>query len=260
MPNFCLDDYERLLSRLLEGGYSLLPVEEMPQAHLGSLVFLRHDVDLHITGIERIAEVESGLGVASTFYIPLTLHFNPAYPENRDILVKLVSKGHRIGLHYDLQTYPWDEQTAWEHLGEEAASLSALVGSDIQSICMHNPWEGREDIFREGSPYVHPHDPRYAEGVVYVSDSCRAWRDETLLLCFGAGAPRRLLLNTHPELWLGEACTGREEFARKTLLANVVRQHGSYVTEVVIPGWSEHPAPARHDERERGRVVPTGPR
>jgi hypothetical protein len=241
LPDFSLVDYDRLLSGLLAAGYELNPVEELPRPREDRVAFLRHDVDVHIPGIERIAAIERRYEVSATYYVPLTLHFNPFYPENRDILRHLVSSGHRIGLHYDLRTYPPNEQAALEHLDNEVDSLSELVGSQVESICMHYPWEGHKDIFRLGNRYIHPHHPRYADQLTYVSDSCRVWRDATLLSCFGDAPPRRLLLNTHPELWLGERGVGRHQFARTTLIDNVVRQHRAYVIDQMLSAWAAHP-------------------
>lgn len=251
LPDFCIADYGRLLSDFRAAGYALRPVEDLPTCQPEQTVFLRHDIDLHIPGVERIAEVERENGASATYYVPLTLHFNPFYSENRRTLQKLIADGHRIGLHYDLQTYPHDESAAWDHLNREVETLSNLVEAEVTSICMHFPWEGREDLFRHTDRYVHPHSPRYAESVVYVSDSCRAWRDETLLRCFSEDPPKLLLLNTHPELWLGEAGVSRYEFARGTLLENTVRQHRAYVVDHMVPAWEVHPAPELHDRRER---------
>ena len=185
------------------------------------------------------------------------MHFNPAYPPNREVLLRLVADGHRIGLHYDLQTYPWDLEDARRHLDGEVAALAAIVQTPVASICMHFPWGGREDVFARDPRYVHPHDPVRFIDVVYVSDSCRAWRDETLLRLFGDDPPPRLLLNTHPELWLGGADEPRDEFLRTTLLEHTVRQHAAYVLEHMGPAWDKHPAPALHEEREALRAAVT---
>jgi hypothetical protein len=258
MPRFCLADYDRLLEELLGAGYELCPVEKLTQLSAGRVVLLRHDIDLHIPGIERMAEIETSHGVSATYYVPLTLHFNPLYPENAEILRRLIASGHHIGLHYDLQTYPWDERAAWRHLDHEVAILSAVVGSSVESICMHAPWGGRDDIFRMHERYLHPHSPRYAAELIYISDSCRAWRDETLLRCFGDCPPGCVLLNTHPELWLGGGEVERYDFARGTMLENVVRQHRAYVSDYMIPAWTAHPAPRLHEGRERRRDAIAG--
>jgi hypothetical protein len=252
LPRFSLRDYGQLLDDLIAAGYALQPVEGMPNASAQRTVYLRHDIDIHISGIELLAALESERGVCASYYVPLTVHFNPHYPANRRTLRALVDAGHRIGLHYDLQTYPDAEQAAWDQLEYEVEILRRLAGVErIESISMHMPWGGREDFFRETDRYVHPHAPRYAD-VAYVSDSCRAWRDETLLRCFADPPVQRLLLTTHPELWLGRSDETRDAFLAGTLLENAVRQHRSYVSDHVTAAWRAHPAPPAHDTRERG--------
>jgi hypothetical protein len=249
LPDFTVDAYRELLRQIRAAGYALAPVNQMPAWDGERVVYLRHDVDVHIPGIERLAAVEAELGGSATYFIPLTLHFNPAYPPNRDILRGLVAEGHEIGLHYDLQTYPWELDAAWRHLDAEVAALARLVDAPVTSICMHNPWIGREDVFARGGRYVHPHDPDRFGGIAYVSDSCRAWRDESLLELFGEPGPDRLLLNTHPELWLGADGEERFPFLENTLLRNAVAQHAAYVPDQVRHVWLQHPAPGLDDAR-----------
>jgi hypothetical protein len=238
LPGFTLNEYGALIRDLLSNGYVSRAVEEIAQAPRDDpVLFLRHDVDVHITGIDRIARVEAELGAVATYYVPLTLPFNPFYPENAAILRELVALGHRLGLHYDLATYPDGDSAARRRLDREAAALGEIVGVMPRTICMHNPSLRGEDRFRAVDDYVHPHDPRHADGLLYVSDSCRAWRDEELLRCFGEDPPRRLLLNTHPEFWLGMADEGRKQFLEETLLENTLEQQRAYVLEEIHPAW-----------------------
>jgi hypothetical protein len=240
LPGFTLNEYGALVGDLLSNDYISRAVEEIAQvSHGDRVLFLRHDVDVHITGIDRIARVEAELGAVATYYVPLTLPFNPFYPENAAILRELVGMGHRLGLHYDLATYPEGDSPARERLDREVAALGEITGAMPRTICMHNPSLRGEDRFRTIDGYVHPHDPRHADGLLYVSDSCRTWRDEELLRCFGEDPPRRLLLNTHPEFWLGMADEGREQFLERTLLENTLEQQRNYVLEEIHPAWRE---------------------
>jgi hypothetical protein len=246
LPRFTLDGYAALLDDLAQVGYALREVERMPETPAERAVFLRHDLDFHLPGIEAVAEIEAARGAAATYFVPLTLHFNPFYPPNRSILRSLVARGHRIGLHYDLETYPIDRDAAWRRLDDETAALGRLIDAPIASIAMHCPWRGREDLFRSADSYVHPHAARYDGNVTYVSDSCRAWRDQTLLRCFGDDPPQRLLLNTHPELWLGSAEASREQFLERTLMRNTTRQHRDYLIESIESDWPLYPGVAVH--------------
>src|SRR5205823_7026515 len=114
--------------------------------HPGRSVYLRHDIDLHLPGVERMAEVEAVLGARSTYFVLLTQHYNPLYPENLAILRQIRDLGHEIGLHYDLTTYPQDDAGAREHLAWEARLLSSIVDAPVRCITMHQPYEGRDDV------------------------------------------------------------------------------------------------------------------
>lgn len=239
-------EYRDLLADAIAAGYAAAPVEAMPAWRGGRTLYLRHDVDVHIEGIDVIADAEAELGVGATYFVPLTLPFNPAYRPNRDVLRRVVALGHRIGLHYDLAAFP--ETDARQRLDQDAARLSEIVEAPVESIVMHNPGTGGRDLFAERpGPYVHPHA---YEGVVYVSDSCRAWRDDTLLTLFGSDPPLRLLLNTHPELWLGDGTESRDAFLAGTLLRHAAGSHVRYVEEEIRRAWAAHPGPALHDARE----------
>jgi ribosomal protein S18 acetylase RimI-like enzyme len=114
---------------------------------------------------------------------------------------------------------------------------------------MHQPHATIGDPFRELEAYVHPHDPRQAERLLYVSDSCRAWRDESLLRCFSAAPPDRLLLLIHPELWLDGAIEDRFEYLHRVLLPRTAEPAVRYVAGDVARIWSSHPGPRAHDAR-----------
>jgi hypothetical protein len=251
LPSFDLDEYRKLLTGLLDRGYVARAVEEMVEPHDGLDLYLRHDIDIHIQGIERMAAVESQLGAVATYYVPLTLSFNPFYPQNRRILRELMNAGHRIGLHYDLIDYPRDDDAARARLDQEADMLAQIIGEPPRTICMHAPSIRGEDRFYGIEGYVHPHDPRYGQDLTYVSDSCRAWRDETLLRCFGDDQPRRLLLLTHPELWLGRAEESRDEFLHGALLEQAVEQPRAALIDELGGAWRTHPGPAAEDARLR---------
>ena len=162
--------------------------------------------------------------------------------------------GHEIGLHYDLETYPTDPSAAHEHLSWEVTVLSDLIEQPVKSICMHQPYKGTQDPFLQTDEYINPNDPRYQKNLLYVSDSCRAWRDEKLLTCFGPNPPHRLLLTIHPELWLDGSMGDRIQYLDKILMENGVRQHRDYFDHEVREVWMTHIAPRQHDEREHRKA------
>lgn len=232
-------------------GYAFQRVSSMPQIGAEKVVYLRHDVDLHLDQVDRMAEVEANLGMIATYYVLLSGPYNLFSLENRRILHKIATMGHEFGLHYDLLTYPQDLLQARTRLDWEVGILAELAGHKVPTISMHQPFTGQPDPFCELDKYVHPHGPRYQQDLLYTSDSCRAWRDENLLACFGPNPPRRLLLLIHPELWLDSSVVDRITYLEQVMMKNICRQSHDYLDREVRHIWQTHPGPIQHDVRQR---------
>ena len=253
MPVFSLDAYGKLLRDLQDAGYEFGFVGDMRRVESCRTGYLRHDIDLHLLHVDKIAEVEAEAGVCATYYVALTQAYNVHHPDNIAILRRLIELGHEIGFHYDLTCYPDDLRQAREQLAGDVATLERLSGRTVRSICMHQPHTGDLDIFATCDTWVNPHDPRYQEGLMYVSDSCRAWRDESLLECLGAEGPSRLLLNTHPELWFDGSIIERDRYLDEVVIRNSVIQAARYLDEVVRAAWRVHSGAQAHDARIANR-------
>ena len=260
LPTFGVDAFADLLVALRDSGADLKPVSAMPDPVSRRVAYVRHDIDLHLTGVERMAQVEADLGVSATYFILVTQHYNPLYPPNRAVLHRLVELGHEIGLHYDLTTYPEDAAAALAHLDWEVGVLAGAAGAPVRCISMHQPYRGRPDIFRELSTFIHPHNPAFGANLTYVSDSCRAWRDESLLeFVNGGDLDGRLLLLAHPEAWLAPDIADRMSYLERVLLPNVTGPARQFVEETVRSVWLAHPGAAMHDAREARRsAAPAG--
>ena len=231
-----------LLDKLQSSGYTFRNMEQIATNSGEFAVFLRHDIDLHILGLEDMAKIEAKRGIHATYYVPLTLHFNPLYPDNQETLRKVQDLGHEIGLHYDMITYPTGPTAAMAHLDWEASILTKIVGRRIRTICMHQPHQGHADPFKDIDEFCHPHNPRYQEGTLYVSDSCRTWRDKSLLTCFADSRPKRLQLTIHPELWLDGTITDGLDYLERVLMKRGLRQHHDYFDQKVRQVWLTHPS------------------
>lgn len=250
MPRFDVSEYVDLLRALRAALYSLSPVSQIRAEPTGRRAYVSHDLDISLGPAAMMAEAEARLGVTSTYYVLLTGHYNVLSPSSIGILKGLVELGHEIGLHYDLQTYPREYRAAWDRLRREVDLLASATGRPVETISMHQPHVGHSNTFLRGDEFINRHDPRFAEGLLYVSDSCRAWRDTSLLSCFGPRPPRRLLLLTHPELWLDGSIDDRYAYLEDTLEPAATADMRRYLTNDVKEVWRSHPAARMHDARE----------
>lgn len=238
-PPFDLDGYELLLCKLICHGYELLPVEAMPErAEDGSrVVFLRHDVDAHLTGIDAVASVEEGCGARSTWMIATGLHYNPGWRPNREIIQRLYESGHRIGIHY-----------VYGQPVNEAEALEWLTDVEASSGCAHQPASipaSQKEIDNSGSrpdgsfSLMLPHAGDFAR-VPYISDSRREWRDDAIARLAAGTGPAQSHLNTHPEHWIGPRGETREQCAAR--ITAQIQADAEDAAEGIIEAWHAHAA------------------
>lgn len=234
---FHLLDYAELIENVREEGYVSSWISDMPaQKKLERKnLYLRHDIDLHITGIIGMALVESILDHQATYYIRLDGHYNPMQKDNVEILREICSLGHEIGLHYDLSTYPYDIVSAQAKLEREISILSDICEESVKTICMHNPRMGGPDIFKS-SKYIHPHNPAYAPDL-YVSDSCRIMFD--VMQKIALDNPQTIMINTHPELWMGGNITDNAEYIRSVVIPNGSQSFSDFCKNEMLNVWME---------------------
>jgi hypothetical protein len=241
LPEFGIEAYEELLDGLSTAGYRFAPVGQLPRLGAERTVLLRHDVDLDPPSTLAMAELEAMRGIAATYYVPITVsHFNALDPVNGAAVRRLRELGHEIGLHYDLRTYPEEPAARRAHLDWELAILEGLVGAPVRTLCMHQPSLSPGDPFQSLQGLVHPHDPALQDGLLYVSDSARAWRDDALLRAFDEDPPTRLLLLVHPESWLDPAIDHPLDYVEQVLVPlGIERVRSAYEEEA--RAWSTHP-------------------
>jgi hypothetical protein len=240
--------------RLRGADYEILPVSAMSGSPTpnGKAAYFRHDIDLFLDGVLPMAEAEHQLRIRSTYFVPLTLPFNVMYAENMKIIRQLLAWEHEIGLHYDLSQYPTDEPACSQRLRWEAELLASITQQKVRVIAQHNPFRGLPDPFLQCDEFLNPRDPRLADGLLYVSDSCRAWRDDNLLRCFSqAEAPSKLLLLTHPGLWLDGSVLTQTEYLRNVLAQRAAEQVRRYIAEDCVAVAKIHPAVKAYEARLR---------
>lgn len=165
---------------------------------------LRHDVDYSPRAALRLAEQESARGIRATYFLLAgTSYYNLLAPEYAHVARALVAAGHEVGLHYDVRSFLPFPRHDWPRLlRAQAALLGELSGQPVTSIAMHQPALHGDDPFRgEDVGFLNAYDPRFTREATYVSDSCRAWRNDGWSMISGGAFPPRLHLCLHPINW-----------------------------------------------------------
>lgn len=151
----------------------IVPMRESTRT-TGKCIILRQDVDLDICPSYEVAQIQKGLGIASTFFVLVTAPtYNPQAPGIRKMLTEMVADGFEIGLHFDPTVYAGvtDQAELQKRLEQESRILEDITGEPVVSISLHNPSiHGEYPIF---DGYVNAYSKELFSDEQYLSDSMR---------------------------------------------------------------------------------------
>ena len=178
MRDFTLKSYKSLLLALQRAGYQFQTFEEfMEHPSEGKVVVMRHDVDELAWNALKMAKVEYGLGIRSTYFFRIVRQSNVT-----EVIEKIVAMGHELGYHYeDLTMADGDIGKALDSFKKNLAYFRQYY--PVKSICMHGSsashYDNRQlwnehrlsDFSLTGEPYL---TVDFGQ-VYYLSDTGYAW-------------------------------------------------------------------------------------
>lgn len=253
MLDFSLPMLESLLLTFKREGYVISRLDSywrQKQAldQCEKLVLLRHDVDRFPKTALSVAEVETKLGVQSTFFFRVK---SGVFDEA--IIRQIGTLGHEIGYHYEtMADAGGDWGRATDLFGENLAKLRAIA--PVVSAAMHSRpfskfdnralWDhvSLESHGLLGEAYRSIDHHRFA----YLADSGRNWGgdrtvvwdfvdgqsipriDGTRQLCelIGQGKFPRVQLLVHPNRWRTSLAGWCSEYVSDTILNSIKRAIG----------------------------------
>ncbi|MGA1979757.1 MAG: hypothetical protein ABSG99_04220 [Sedimentisphaerales bacterium] len=230
MRDFTLAAYEEYLQVIKSSYENILTFSEYfcAEPKPESFCLIRHDVDRKPGNALRMAKLENGMGIKSTYYFRVKSHtFKP------EIIIEIAGLRHEIGYHYEsLSDANGDMSLALKDFENNLKKLREIVS--IRTISMHGrplkPYDNR-DMWRSddnhnrliekygilGEVYL---DIDYTD-IAYINDTGRNWtsgrfnrRDkvasnievdfkngESLLGYLGSSPSSKMAFQIHPERW-----------------------------------------------------------
>lgn len=174
---------------------------------------LRHDCDNDLVAAARMAEIEAETGIRSTYFVMLrSAMYNLLAPSNAALVRRILSLGHRLGLHFDESVVAdRSDADAAVAVDREREVLRTEFGDEVDAVSFHQPGarvlEGR---LRLGC--VNTYDRRDMAGFHYTSDSNLVFRGGAPDELFRSGAHQRLHVLIHPEWWTDQAMSVAEKW------------------------------------------------
>jgi|CXWL01.1.fsa_nt_gi hypothetical protein len=164
-------------------------------------IFLRHDVDFSLDYALDLAQSEEKHGFCSTFFILLHSDFyNPYSVKGKEVISKIASLGHEIGLHYDTRFLSKDIQKSKEQIKNQILTLEDISSSCVISAAPHIPSETQDIVINlKELDILNTRGEDILKDVFYISDSGRYWRNGCM--CSHIGKHSSIQILTHPIWW-----------------------------------------------------------
>jgi hypothetical protein len=243
--DFRIRDYEDLLREIGQSGRPVFPVgdyfgqRETPPAFF----VLRHDVDRRPNRALRMAEVEIGRGIRSTYYFRVT----PGV-FNTDVVMEIAAMGHEIGYHYEVLDKARGRLDLAEKIfRRELDRLRSIA--DVKTASMHGSplsrWDNR-DFWKDHRPQEfgllgEAYISVAKRDLVYLTDTGRGWnrtlfnlRDRfapdsiaplpsfrhtrELAEAIRQGRFKRIYLQVHPNRWTSGGLEGYGQWVEDWVL------------------------------------------
>jgi hypothetical protein len=214
ISDFTSAHYSELL-QLAKASYRFVGYDEVRQDR--KVILWRHDCDVSLNRALRLAMIERDHSVISTFFLnPHCEFYNLLEKEQTRIVRKIISLGHRIGLHFDAAYYELESEDDLARLVSlEAKLLRDWFGADISAFSFHNPTEFLLSCDKDTyGGLVNCYSRAFRSTVPYCSDSNGYWRFHRLWDVLQRAQDPCLQVLTHPEWWQETPMYPRERISR----------------------------------------------
>lgn len=199
---FTYEAYGKLLALLKAQGYQISDYHNYQEYDRS--VIIRHDIDMDIAKALEMASLEREADVCATYFVLVTSNFYNIFSKrNQDMLRRIGSMGHEVGLHFDEVKYGGQQEDIVQAVEKEAALLEQCTGRAVTAVSMHRPSKKTLEadyLIGEGT-IVNSYGTEFFKKHKYVSDSRRNWREDVLAV-IESGVYDRLHILTHP-FWYG---------------------------------------------------------
>lgn len=212
--DFTEKQFKKIL-RLAKERYKIISFNEIKRNN--NFMLLRHDIDYSIHRAYSLAKIEKKEEVTATYFLlPSSFFYNIFEYEIRQLIIKIINMGHKVGLHFDAEPYQiksGDDLSLW--LNFEKNILESLFRVKIKVFSFHNPTKRimKYDAFKYAG-MINTYAKYFKENTAYCSDSNGYWRYHSLENVLRESKYDKLQALIHPEWWQKKPMLPRDRIKR----------------------------------------------
>lgn len=224
-PNFSYSHYKDSLLKLKEN-HKFCFFNDIDEDD----IILRHDIDISLNSALKMAELENGAGVKSTYFILIHSSFyNPFSSKSVKIIKKIINLGHKIGLHYDSKFILENEFEPNTIILKELELLTNYFKTNIEIISAHNPTTNPSMVLNFDEKFMDADSLVFKKNRKYLTDSVQNWREGSFSEYTNE---KNLYVLVHPVWWTEENL--RRDKILDRLENNDLDEHKKEVSELRI--------------------------
>lgn len=201
---FTYAEYERMLNMLLED-YEFISFSKakFSREKMEKKVLMRHDIDQSIEKTQKIVEIETRLGISSTYFILFRSPFYNIFSCDQEKLIRnIIDNNHFIGLHFDYSGYSFNSISSLANqMLLEAEIMQKYFNVKVDAVSFHRPFDINYLKKLELSLYPHAYEPLFVEQYKYFADSRGKFRFGSPMESEAFLQKKNLQINIHPEWW-----------------------------------------------------------
>jgi len=180
-------------------------------------LYLRHDVDVSLKNAVALAEIESEMGITSTYFIPINSPYYNLFNDTQLRRVRRLSElGHSIGLHVDERAAYMNGYDDIESMLTSVYGLLSEIVPLEKVLSFHMPSQYEFTRTTAIGDFVNAYSDRFNNGknVKYLSDSNRHWREGCFCTHLDTGDYHSYQVLVHPVWWHAKPLGDNELFEK----------------------------------------------
>lgn len=182
------------------------------------VILWRHDIDFSPQRAYFMAKQEYDLGIRAYYFVHVSsMYYNVLEPNISNLIRKIHSFGHILGLHYDTSIHDENNcQKIEETIKFEANIIEKIIDDEIKVFSLHNPSTSGKINLDKLSHFglINASSSELLKKFKYCSDSNGFWRFDILDNLLLDDNIKRLYVLTHPVWWQQIEMSPREKILR----------------------------------------------
>ena len=210
--DFTISNYQKIIQTAKRNNFKFSFFYDSHSNNTKHLLW-RHDVEFSPFIALKMAEIEVEEMVKATYFFQLHGEFyNVLEKEISEIVFKIKSLGHDIGLHFDSHYFDiTNEKDLEKYLTLDTQYFNAIFGTDIKVFSFHNTNPFILSCEKENyAGLINVYSRFFKDHFNYCADSTGYWRYEHLVDVLNDTNIQNLQVLTHDAMWSDEILAPRQ--------------------------------------------------